>query len=131
MVRNTAAISMAVFLLLFLITLKENQLQKLFLRSIWNLEAIFQHIDTRWQVLCISKSEFLTQSIQMQLSQNQTQFSLIFFFSFLHFWSLRKVLRKKKMSPESLCPEIMDCKKRGSLTTQKVPRQNTNGQWTC
>ena len=48
------------------------------LSSIWNLKTICQLIVTRWQVLSLSKSRRLKQSIQMQLSRNRKIFSGFF-----------------------------------------------------
>ena len=76
-----------------MITLKENQLQKLFYISFWNLEAVCSHIRTQWQVLSLSKSESLTKPIHMQLSQNLKRFfQLLFCISgiYIKFWILSK-----------------------------------------
>ena len=62
----------------FIISMKKNQLEKFSLSSIWNLETVRLHIDTRWKVFSLSKSECLTQPIQMQLSPNQKLFSEFF-----------------------------------------------------
>ena len=79
-----------------MITLKENQLKKLCLSSIWNLETVCWHIDIRWKVFSPSKSECLTQPIQMELSNNLK----VFFSFFLHFPNLVKILNTldKKMT---------------------------------
>ena len=77
-VPKTPSIPVAVFSLDFLITLKENQLEKLCFSSIWNLGTVCWDIDTRWQVFSLCKSECLTQPIQMLFSQNQIMFSDIF-----------------------------------------------------
>ena len=69
---------MVVFLSYFLITLIENQLEKFFLSSMWNLETVCEHIGTQWKVFSIKKSECLTQPIQMQLSRNYNIFSWFF-----------------------------------------------------
>ena len=69
---------MAVFLSYILMILKKNQLEIVSLSGIWNLETVCQHIDTRWKVFSLSKSQCLTQPIQMQLSPNQKIFSEAF-----------------------------------------------------
>ena len=62
----------------FIISMKKNQLEKFSLSSIWNLETVRLHIDTRWKVFSLSKSECSTQPIQMQLSRNRKLFWELF-----------------------------------------------------
>ena len=69
---------MTVFLSYILINLRKNQLKNLCFSSIRNLETVCEHIDTQSQALSLSKSECLTQTIQMQLSRNQKVFSEFF-----------------------------------------------------
>ena len=59
-------------------TLKENQLEKFCVSSILNIETVCQHIDTRWKVFSLSKSECLKQTIEMELSSNWKIFSEYF-----------------------------------------------------
>ena len=56
---------------IFLNTLEENQIKKVCFGSIWNLETVCYHIDTRWKVFCLSKTDCLAQPIQIQLPQNK------------------------------------------------------------
>ena len=49
--------------LIFLIALKENQLQKVCFSSICNLETVSQEIDTRWQEFSVSITECLLKPI--------------------------------------------------------------------
>ena len=63
----------------FLIPPKENQLEKFCLSIIWNLQTVFYHIDNRWKLCSLSKSECLTQPVQRQLSRNWKHFSEFFF----------------------------------------------------
>ena len=65
---------------------------KIFFSSISNLETVCYHIDTRWQVFSRSKSECLTQPIQMQLSPNRKLFAQCF----QHFLNLYKILNTLK-----------------------------------
>ena len=77
-VRNTAEIFKAVVLSNFFISLKEHHFEKLFLSSIWNLETIYEDIDSRWQVFSLGKSECLTKSIQMIFSLKPKIYSEVF-----------------------------------------------------
>ena len=73
----------------------------------------------RWQVYSLSKSECLTQPIQVELSQNQNEFSAFF----PHFRNLHKFLNtlKKKVEPHmSFLSEIIDWKKGSYLNAQKA-----------
>ena len=63
---------------IFFDNFEKNQLEKFCFLSIWILETVCKHTQTRWQVFSLVKSKCLTQSIQMQLSQNQKVFSLFF-----------------------------------------------------
>ena len=63
---------------IFFDNFEKNQLEKFCFLSIWILETVCKHTQTWWQVFCLVKSKCLTQSIQMQLSQNQKVFSLFF-----------------------------------------------------
>ena len=86
----------------FLITLKKNQLEKIFLSSMWNLDTVCYYIDSWWQVLSLSISECLKQPIQMQLSRNQKIFSEFFFCIcgiYKKFW----ILWKKRWASEVIC----------------------------
>ena len=69
---------MEVFLWYFLATLNRNQVEQFGFSSIWDLETVCYHIDTRWDVFYFSKNEFLkrkrvfkTEPTQMSLSQIQ------------------------------------------------------------
>ena len=93
---------MAVFLSYFLISMEENQLEKFYLSSIWNLETLCQDTETPWKTFSLSKSKCLTQPIEMQLSRNREIFSEFFSPSF---WNLHKILNtlKKIWFSEVIC----------------------------
>ena len=46
---------------------EKNQLEKFFFTSIWNLETVCWHIDTRWPVFYLSKGECLKEPIQNEI----------------------------------------------------------------
>ena len=69
---------MAVVFSYFLMSLRENQLEKFCLNSILNLETVCQDIDTRWNVFSLSKSECSTQPIQRKFCRNRKLFSQFF-----------------------------------------------------
>ena len=69
---------MTVVMSYFLMTLKKIDLEKFCLSNVRNLQTVSQHIDTRWQVFLLSKSECLKQPIQIQLSRNREIFSEFF-----------------------------------------------------
>ena len=52
--------------------------EKYDLSTVWNLETVWEHIETGWNVFSLSKSECLMQPIQMQLSRNRIIFSRFF-----------------------------------------------------
>ena len=100
---------------IFLITLKGNQLHKLCFSSIWNLDTIWKHkkhIDTRWEVFSVSKSECLTEPIQMLLSPNQNTLKIRSASKVIFFWNYR--LQKAEL-----------------LKFPKAPCQNTYGKSKC
>ena len=72
-----------------------SEIEKFCLSIIWNHGTVCYHTDTRSKVFSLSKSECLTQPVQMQLSKSRKVFSHFF----LHFRNLRKVLNTlgKKM----------------------------------
>ena len=53
-------------------------LEKFGFGSIWNHEIVCSDIDTRWQEFSLSKSECLTEPIEMQISPNRKTFSEFF-----------------------------------------------------
>ena len=110
---------MAVFLSFFLMTLKENQLEKFCLSSIWDLETVCSHTDTRGKVFSLSESDCLTQRIQMQLSENRKIFSE-FFSAFLKSAQNFEYF-EKKMSSEVICFWSFRLKKAGLLKCLKSP----------
>ena len=110
---------MAVFLSFFLMTLKENQLEKFCLSSIWDLETVCSHTDTRGKVFSLSESDCLTQRIQMQLSENRKIFSE-FFSAFLKSAQNFEYF-EKKMSSEVICFWSFRLKKAGLLKLLKSP----------
>ena len=115
---------------IFLITLIKNQVQKLCFISIWNYETVCYHIDTRWEVFSLSKSECLIHRIQTQFSQNLEIFSEFFFPFPESTWNLECIDQKVQLQRLFLS-EIIDWKKRSSLNAQEAPCQNTYGQSTC
>ena len=66
------------FLVIFF-DISERQLaRKILLSSILNLDTFCEHINTRWQLISLNKSECLRPPIQMHLSQNQKKISEFF-----------------------------------------------------
>ena len=101
MVLNTAKICTAVFLSYFLSTMKEKQVQKICFSGIWNLQTVCQHIDTQWRAFSLSKSESLTQPIQMQLYQIKKYFRNFFYISGIY--TKFAILWRKRWTAEVIC----------------------------
>ena len=68
-------------------------------------------IDTRWQVFSFTKSQCLTQQIQMQLFSNQKIFAK-FFSAFLNVHKFLNTLKKKDEPKRLLSFKMKNCKKR-------------------
>ena len=92
----------------------ENKLKKFCFNSIWNLETVCQHIDIRWQDFSLSKSECLTQPIQIVLSQNEKIFSE-FFFCISGIYIKFGILWNKILASHLFVSKITDFKKRAYL----------------
>ena len=116
--------------LIFLITLKENQLHKFCFSSVCNLETVCYHINTRWQAFCLSKPECLSQPIQMQISPNHKIFSE-FFSAFSQSTLNFGILWKKWWASEVVCFWNYRLQKAWFLKSPKNPCQNTYWQSTC
>ena len=86
------------FLSYFYTNLTGNQLGKFCFCSTRNFETVCQHIDTRWQVFSLSKSECLTSPIQMQLPQIKKIFSI--FFCITKIYIQFPILWKKRWTSE-------------------------------
>ena len=65
------------FLVIFFELSERELTQKTQFSSIENLDTFCSHIDTWWQLVSLSKSEYLTPPIQMELSKNQKAFAQI------------------------------------------------------
>ena len=118
---------MAVFLSDFLINVKENRPEHIRFSSIWNLETVCKHIDTHSDAFSLSKSEYLTQPIQMQLSLNQKMFSE-FFSSFPQSTYNLKYFEKKDDPQRLFLSQFIESKMWGYLNAKNAPCQNTYGQ---
>ena len=110
----------------FLIILKENQLEKLF-SALSETLKLFVNILTPDDKYYLSKSQSLTQPIQMQLSLNQKIFCQ-FFSAFPEATQFLGYFEKMMSLRGCFFSKIIDWKKRGYLNTQKAPSQNTYGQ---
>ena len=118
---------MAVFLSDFLINVKENRPEHIRFSSIWNLETVCKHIDTHSDAFSLSKSEYLTQPIQMQLSLNQKMFSE-FFSSFPQSTYILKYFEKKDDPQRLFLSQFIESKMWGYLNAKNASCQNTYGQ---
>ena len=118
---------MAVFLSDCLISLKESRPEHSCFSSMWHLETVCKDIDTQSQAFSFSRSEYLTQPIQMQLSPNQKNFSECFS-SFPQSTYNLKYFENKDDPQRLLLSQIIDTKMRGYLNGKKAPCQNTYGQ---
>ena len=101
--------------------------------SIWSIDTLCWHIDTRWQVSALSKRECLMKPIKMLLCYylKIKKYVLIFFLYFQNLHKIWNTLKKKDEPWKLFVSKIVDSKQRGYLNAQKDPYQNTYGQSIC
>ena len=99
----------------FLVTRRELKCKKFCLCSIWNLQTVCQHIDSRWQVFSLVKTVQHSQFKWYYLGDWKT---------FYESWILKYL--KKKHDPHRWCIfEIIDSKRRCYLNALEGPNENT------
>ena len=111
---------MAVFLSNFLISLKENRPEHSCFSSMWHLETVCKDIDTQSQAFSFSRSEYLTQPIQMQLSPNQKIFCE-FIFCISTIYIQFEILWKRRWPSEVISFSTYRQQNAGLLKCQESP----------
>ena len=105
----------SVFVIYFDHSARKSAQKKFYFSSIWNLQTVSEYIDNQWNVFSLSENECLTQSIQMQFSQNQKIFSEVFS-PFPKSTQKMKYFVEKDQPQRLLVSQIIDCKNLGYLS---------------